>query len=616
MRKLFNFIINSIAIMFVIVSCSQDLTIYDTAAQAQFDASATTVTRDEIVNFTDKSIPTKGTQIVSWEWNFDFENTDNKTEFSKEQNPSYAFKKVGAFKVRLVVTDSQNRTSSIIKDITVNIPDNELAHAGFSIPSEKVKIGEEIIFTDNSVPAKGANITKWVWNFGENEQSISNEQHPKWTYTTSGSFTISLNIEDSKGNKSAISKDIIVMDPSSLVNVQWRSSILGNMENTVSPAISLDGSTVYMWANQSATNAYDVALNAYNISDGSLKWSYNVNNEYANLNAGAGVRLVYTSPSIGKNGDIYICARDLKNSGAARKSFLLAITSEGKKRWHYAFGLDANFNYMTPAVDNSGRIYVGHLTTAPYEIAILNPETGAKEKKIDLELGVRSGISVDKNGNVFFCSTGSNGVFSYQSSGNKNWQYNTNFSATGGSISIDSDGTLYTVAAGAGKGLIAAINSNGSKKWEYETPGSIQYGGVVIGADGTTYSSGGMAVIGVESAGVYAFDRNGTLKWHFPTTENVNNCVPLIDNRGYVHFITDSGTYYVVTDEGELYGVKSIGVKSYSSPVMNSDGKVLISVEEENAKSYMICLDTGSKGFANSPWAMKGQNPQRTHFQK
>jgi len=602
-----------ILFIFVIsVSCNEEV-VYHTAANANFSTDKDTIELGDFIVFTDLSIPAKGAEIIEWHWDFG----EDSISVSKEQNPTYTFKSIGSYMVKMTISDSNGRESSNSKLIVVETPYNALAHAEFSMSSARTNLNSLIQFTDLSIPAEGAIITSWFWDFGENETSVSSTQHPTYTYTSTGNFVVSLTVTDSKNNTSSISHDLVVVDPNETINIIWKKVLLGAIENTVSPAMSPDGKTVYMWANQSGTDKYDVALKAFDSETGFEKWAFNVNDALANLNSGGGVRLVYGSPSVGNNGDIYIAARDLKNTGVARKTFLFAIKSNGEQRWAYNFSLDANINYMTPAIDANGNIYVGHLTTAPFEIAVLNPLTGVKEKSIPTHLGIRSGISLDKNGNVFFCSTGANGLLSFTTSGSFTWQYNINFTTTAGSITIDNDGTIYTVADGGNNGgLIAAITTSGTKKWDYRLKGPAQFGGVVLGADATVYANGGRVVPGENSAGIVALNSNGSLKWHYATDEDVNNCVPLVDNRGYVHFITDKGTYYVITDEGVLYGKKNIGTKSFSSPVMNNEGKVFIAAEDENNLSFMYSLETDASGIASSDWPMKGQNPQRTHLQK
>lgn len=596
-----------LAIATTFVSCTPEKAIYYTAANVQFSSSVTEVERGVSVQFNDQSVASKGSTLKSWEWNFDFDNKEQTTELSKEQNPLYAFPKTGTFIVRLTVTDSHDQKASATKTIKVVTPYKEMAHAYFDLPAEKVMLGEELTFTDKSIPAEGATMTSWIWNFGESKTAFSTEQNPKWTYTTSSSFSVSLKVTDSKGNESALSKDILVMDPSDLISVEWKTAVLGVIENTMSPAMSNNGKVVYMYADQSAANAYDVALKAFDAENGAEKWSFNVNDALAALNTNGGVRIVYSSPSVGSNGDIYVCARDLKNPAPERKSFMFAVKADGTKHWHYAFGLDGNFNYMTPAIDASGNIYVGHLTTAPYAIQVINPTTGIADRTIPLSVGVRSGISLSKEGDVYFCSTGKNGMLAYGIGGSQKWAYNINVKATSGDITVASDGTIYTVVAGASSGILCAVNANGTEKWQYALPYHTPYGGAVLDVDGTVFANSGKGIVAIKP--------DGTLKWKFEIEEQVQNCVPLVDNRGYVHFITDKATYYVVTNEGKLYGKKSIGDKSFASPLIDATSKVYIAAETAG-KSYIFCLKTGATSAAASDWPMKGQNPQRTHLQK
>lgn len=358
---------------------------------------------------------------------------------------------------------------------------------------------------------------------------------------------------------------------------------------------------------------------AYNTSNGSLKWEFNLDKAIADLNPGGNPRLVYCSPSVGSDGAVHIALRDLQSTGANRKSFFFAINPNGTKKWHYSFGYDPNFNYITPAIDGAGKIYVGGLTNQPFQVLALNPADGSISQTIPLTVGVRCGLVLSKSGNVYFGSTGANGIFSYNGSSTlMNYNYKPEgLGTTGGSFSIGTDGTLYTVASVAAGGAVVAINPDGTQKWEFNTVGGIDFGGVIIGSDGTLYASGGKTGGTLaKSDGLVALNPDGTLKWKVEITEPVNNCVPLVDNRGYVHFITDIGTYYVVKSDGTIYGSKSFGKRSYSSPVMDATGLVYIGVEPEIGASEIICISTRATGVANSPWPMKGQNAQRTFLQK
>ncbi len=492
---------------------------------------------------------------------------------------------------------------------------NTAAKATFEYAENTYMIGDAIQFTDKSVPSEGNTIVAWDWKFGDSDESKSIEQNPSHTYSASGTFTITLTVTDNNGLKAQASKDITILDPDKLINITWQSPLLGAIESTVSPALSADGKTVYAIADQSADNAYDVQLKAYDATSGSVKWSFNVNDALAARNSGGGVRLIYASPTVGANGDIYVVARDLKNSGTARKSFLFAISSDGSLHWAYAFGIDANLNYVTPAVDANGYIYIGHTTNSPYAVTVLNPSDGSLVKQISVPVGITSGLSVSKNGEVYFCSS-SAGLYSYDiESASQKFNYNP-YSGVNCNIALDSDGTIYTVGKTSAGGAVCATNPDGSEKWKFELPSPVNYGGVIIGEDGTIYATGGSVIADQETGGIVALDKDGNLKWHFATAENVTNCVPMVDNRGYIHFVTDDAVYYIVKPDGTAYASLKIGEKSNSSPVMNADGNVLLSVETEAGVSAVLNLSTGASSPANSAWPMKSQNWQRTGLQK
>ena len=294
---------------------------------------------------------------------------------------------------------------------------------------------------------------------------------------------------------------------------------------------------------------------------------------------------------------------------------MFAVSSDGSLHWTYAFGIDANLNYVTPAVDANGYIYIGHTTNSPFAVTVLNPSDGSLVKQISVPEGITSGLSVSKNGEVYFCSS-STGLYGYDiNSGSQKFNYNP-YSGVNSAITIDSDGTIYTVGKTSAGGAVCATNPDGSEKWKVDLPSPVNYGGVVIGEDGTIYATGGSVIADQETGGIVALDKDGNLKWHFATAESVTNCVPMVDNRGYIHFVTDDAVYYIVKPDGTAYASLKVGEKSNSSPVMNADGNVLLSVETEAGVSAVLNLSTGASSAANSAWPMKGQNWQRTGLQK
>lgn len=492
------------------------------------------------------------------------------------------------------------------------------ATADFSIPVEEYEIGKEISLTDLSAPNEGSEIVSWEWDFGSSAIPKSNEKNPKVTYTVENSYKITLSVIDNKGLKASVSKNISVIDPSNNLRIVWEKPLAEAVQNTVSPAMSPDEKTVYMIADRADANG-DFKLFAYNALDGTTKWEYNIDQALAALNPGGNPRQAISSPSVAADGTIYLAVRDLQATGANRRSFLFAVTPTGTAKWQYAFGYDVNFNYLTVAIGSDGNIYAGGLTNAPFNVVVLNGTTGAEIKRIASPVGIRTGLALSKAGDVYFASTGVNGVYGYNvSSSAQKFNYKpAGLSTTGGDFTIGSDGTIFTTATIGSNGGILAVNADGTEKWVYKTSAGIDFGGVAIGVDGTLYATGGRTTgTPVKSDGLVALNPDGTLKWKFETTEPVTNCVPLVDNREYIHFVTDNGTYYVVKNDGTIYGSISLGVRSFSSPVMDTGGKVFVASEKPVGTSTMICLTSRAQGPSNSAWPMKGQNSRRTHLQK
>lgn len=492
---------------------------------------------------------------------------------------------------------------------------NTAARAAFEYVENTYMIGDAIQFTDKSVPSEGNTIVAWEWKFGDSDDSKSSEQNPSHAYNASGTFTVTLTVTDNNGLKAQASKDITILDPDKLINITWQSPLLGAIESTVSPALSADGKTVYAISNPTSNSSFDTQLKAFNVTTGLQVWSFDIDKELQAINNG-GCKQIFVSPAVGINGDIYVVARDLKNSGDARTIIVLAIDSNGNKKWIYNYNSNTNVNYFTPAIDIDGNIYIGNTTSAPYNITVLNPTDGSVVKQISIEeKGVTSGISLSKDGHIYYCSKNS-GLYCYDiSSGTKTFNYNP-YSEVNCNIALDSDGTIYTVGKTSAGGAVCATNPNGSEKWKFELPSPVDYGGVVIAEDGTLYATGGKVIADQETGGIVALDKEGNLKWHFATAESVTNCVPMVDNRGYIHFVTDDAVYYIVKPDGTAYASLKIGKKSNSSPVMNADGNVLLSVETEAGVSAVLNLSTGASSAANSAWPMKGQNWQRTGLQK
>ena len=253
------------------------------------------------------------------------------------------------------------------------------AKADFTIGENMYELGQTAVFKDASIPDEGSRIVAWLWEFGDTKKNISTEQNPTFVYPTDGTFTIKLTVTDDNGLSATAKKDLTILDPAKAINVMWQKEMGGPIESTVSPALSADGKTVYMITDQTSTGAFDVKLYAYDTENGTQKWAFDVTANMNELNPGGGASMVYASPAVGPNGDVYIVVRDLKPATAEhpRALFLFAVGSNGSRKWAYK-ATDSNLYAVPPAIDASGNIYFGHRGK---KLIVLSP-TGDVVKEI------------------------------------------------------------------------------------------------------------------------------------------------------------------------------------------------------------------------------------------
>jgi PKD repeat protein len=163
----------------------------DTSAPAaDFQAAATTVAAGVPLAFSDLSTG----MASSWAWDF------GDGGQSSARNPSHTYTASGTFSVSLTVTgpggsDTETKTSYISVTPTADF--------GISSPSGPGPL--TVIFSDLTL----GTATSWVWDFGDGGSSI--EQSPSHTFTSLGSFTVSLSISGPHGSDAETKTDCITV---------------------------------------------------------------------------------------------------------------------------------------------------------------------------------------------------------------------------------------------------------------------------------------------------------------------------------------------------------------------------------------------------------------------
>ena len=171
-------------------------TIATTAPEANFSASPTSGPASLTVKFTD----TSAGNITSWLWNFG----DGST--SPAQNPVKVYAKSGTYTVSLTVNGPGGENTATKTDY-ISVTSSALAPvANFSASPTSGPAPLEVIFTNSST-----NATSYSWDFNGDGTTDTTAQNPAHTYTTAGTYTVSLTARGSDGTDTKTNSDYIAV---------------------------------------------------------------------------------------------------------------------------------------------------------------------------------------------------------------------------------------------------------------------------------------------------------------------------------------------------------------------------------------------------------------------
>ncbi|MDT8392844.1 MAG: PKD domain-containing protein, partial [Bacteroidales bacterium] len=154
------------------------------------------------VQFTDFSYTNAGELITSWYWNFG-DPASGAANFSTERHPTHVFTNSGTFQVELMVTSQ----SGCMDSITLPVSVDSGPEAEFSFTTSSCLNGT-VSFFDESIAYMGQ-IVSWRWIFEPGYQS--GLQNPNYTFSqTDTTYIVMLAVEDSKGCRDTIYKDVTV----------------------------------------------------------------------------------------------------------------------------------------------------------------------------------------------------------------------------------------------------------------------------------------------------------------------------------------------------------------------------------------------------------------------
>jgi len=161
---------------------------------AAFTANVTTITKGEMVTFTNQSTNTP----TSWSWNFGDGGS------TSAQNPAHIYNTQGTYTVTLTVTNSYGNDTEIKNNYITVI--GSAPEAAFTSDKTEITEGETVTFTDQSTNTP----ISWSWDFGDGGSST--DQNPAHIYNAQGTYTVTLIATNSFGNDTETKTDYIKVE--------------------------------------------------------------------------------------------------------------------------------------------------------------------------------------------------------------------------------------------------------------------------------------------------------------------------------------------------------------------------------------------------------------------
>lgn len=202
---------------------------------AKFSASPTDACSSKPIQFTDNS--TGG--ITAWQWKF-----GDTAAISPLQNPQHLYTDTGYFSVTLTVESNGCRDSLKMDNyIHINPPVSNFTY--------KYQCGQNKLtrnFFDNSIGAE-----TWTWDFGDG--ATSNEKDPTHTFTSGGTYIVTLTITNSAC--SSVKKDTLdILTQAPSFKVQPASATICRTDTVQFTATQYDPSSIsaFYWDFGDGTN--------------------------------------------------------------------------------------------------------------------------------------------------------------------------------------------------------------------------------------------------------------------------------------------------------------------------------------------------------------------------
>ena len=420
-----------------------------------------------------------------------------------------------------------------------------------------------------------------------------------------------------------------------------RDSILSNGGSTRTVTGLSDGTATISATSQGVTGRLTVTVRerarlAWSVP---LEWSFP--DAVAPILIGAGV-------TIGADGTIYVGWND----DPAQTSHWYALSPQGGILW--TLDVPGRTTWGMPAIGADGTLYFGSNSGSWGSLVAVDPGGSIRWILNGLD-AINSSPALGPDGTIYVA--GGRHVHAVDPQGEIRWTYETpvkNFFTS--SPALASDGTIYV---GGDDHALHAINRDGSPRWTFKTENLVR-APPSIGADDTIYvpshdgrlyavnpdgserwsvvvnrppsgfegsrasvdsppSIGPDGAIYVLGRGLFAINRDGSIRWHFHSSTSGYRTTPILGADGNVYLA--SGPAVTALDaQGRLlwdYEPGSVPWDDHfvASPAIGIDGTIIAaSVSETDGGTIhgIVEMESANGGYAGSPWPTQRGNRANT----
>lgn len=170
--------------------------------------------------------------VNGWYWEF------GDGSFSSTQQPNHQYANPGIYNVSLVASTDKGCSDTLNRSTTIN----DIPQAGFTVAN--ACLGSPVVFNDTTSGTAGA-ITNWAWNFGDGLTSTT--QNPAHTYSSTGTYTVSLIVSNANGCIDTVNRSVNVF-PVPTANFSSNDVCLNGSTNFFDQSQIVGGGTFqYAW---------------------------------------------------------------------------------------------------------------------------------------------------------------------------------------------------------------------------------------------------------------------------------------------------------------------------------------------------------------------------------